>query len=540
MRETLVIADIAQRVVRGPVAEIGKPGAWRLAPYETREVQGTLLGCSVMAAPQPVTIRLGVKGCWRVWLGIPVFNEAQRIRVRLNGDRCCQGFETPLADYHHAVVHEMFFKDADLTGQDLVLECFWRPEPSAGALAWVRLEPLDKLPKAQKPEVAHPLAFTEDAYGLMYHPHQRADDLLEDYEYLPQDTALRIMLWNAVYGDVCNYPTKCGQYGWASTPGGDYMRPGELVVQRNFDLWKKNRWDAVQVARDYCRAREWEFHLGIRIQTFSQSYPEDETGSRFFHEHPECWCRDAQGRAITRMSFAHPAVRERFLGIVSELVDYGPDGLNLMLIRGLPLVLYEPVMVEGFEARHGVDPRTLDEKDPRWLDYQAEVINDLMRQVKARLKPGLRFSAIVPGRPDDLRRWGLDVRTWVAEGLVNDLYPMGQSFTDHEVHLDDPEKLDYAWFAALPGRDKIRLIPAVYPWRTFRNSLPLWKSIVRKFLESGADGYCVWDGAQKDWREYIDMGLSNPPARERPAPRAYPLTMVGGFRVDRYHPIEPF
>jgi hypothetical protein len=540
MRETVVIADLAQRVASGPVAEAGRPGAWRWAPYETKEVKGTLLGCSETAAPEPVTIRLGVRGCWRVWLGLAVFNDVQRLRVRLSGDRCCRSFETPPSDYHHAVVHEMHFKDAELTGQDLVLECFQRPEPKSGALAWVRLEPLEKLPAAARPEAAHPLAMTEDAYGLMWHPHERADDLVEDYECLPPDTALRIMLWNAVCGDICTYPTKQGQYGWPLRPEGGHARLGELVMERNYDLWQKNGWDAAQVARDYCRGRGWEFHLGIRIQTFFESYPDDEMGSRFFREHPECWCRDAQGRAITRMSYAHPAVRERFLGIIDELVKYGPDGVNLMLIRGLPLVLYEPVMVEGFQSRHGVDPRTLDEKDERWLDYQAEVITGLMRETKARLKPGMRFSAIVPGRPDDLRRWGLDVRTWVSEGLVNDLYPMGQSFTDHEVHRDDPEKLDYAWFDGLPGRQAIRLIPTVYPWRTFRDARPRWKSIVRKFLDSGADGYCVWDGAQHEWWEYIDLGLDKPPARERPEPRSYPLTMVGGFRVDRYHPIEPF
>ena len=89
------------------------------------------------------------------------------------------------------------------------------------------------------------------------------------------------------------------------------------------------------------------------------------------------------------MSFAHPLVRERFLGIVDELVAYGPEGLNLMMIRGLPAGdVYEPVMVEGFMAKHGVDPRSLAETDERWLDYQAGVITELMRAVKGRMKGG--------------------------------------------------------------------------------------------------------------------------------------------------------
>ena len=53
--------------------------------------------------------------------------------------------------------------------------------------------------------------------------------------------------------------------------------------------------------------------------------------------------------------------------------------------------------------------------------------------------------------------------------------------------------------------------------------------------------YCVCgDGAHHAWHEYIDMGLKTPAAREKVAGRMVPLTMLGGFRVDRYHPIEPF
>ena len=37
-------------------------------------------------------------------------------------------------------------------------------------------------PLSPRAEAAHPLALTEDAYGLLWQPHQRADDLLEDYD----------------------------------------------------------------------------------------------------------------------------------------------------------------------------------------------------------------------------------------------------------------------------------------------------------------------------------------------------------------------
>ena len=71
---------------------------------------------------------------------------------------CLTAMESPAADYHHAVVHEMFLKDADLTGAGFGAGGgFGNRSPRRGRLAWVRLEPIEKLPEVGAAEIEHPL-----------------------------------------------------------------------------------------------------------------------------------------------------------------------------------------------------------------------------------------------------------------------------------------------------------------------------------------------------------------------------------------------
>ena len=59
------------------------------------------------------------------------------------------------------------------------------------------------------------------------------------------------------------------------------------------------------------------------------------------------------------------------------------DGICLLYNRRMPLVEYEPPIVEGFKGQFGDDPRQLDAHDPHWLSYRAHVLTDFMREVRA-------------------------------------------------------------------------------------------------------------------------------------------------------------
>ena len=279
------------------------------------------------------------------------------------------------------------------------------------------------------------------------------------------------------------------------------------ALSTNLGIWKEKGWDSLQIVRDYARSRKWEFQVYIRMGAFKAPFPFDgQENSKFFNDHPQYHCLDRDGQRVVRLSYAYPEVQQYMLSLIRELANYDPDGICLCFVRGVPLVLYEPIMVEGFKQQYGIDPRKLKELDPRWLDYQSSVVTSFVKQAKESLKPNQRLSVIVPANELDCKRWGLDVAAWVREGIIDDLFPTGQHFDEQDIHRDDPDNLDFKYFANLPGRENIRLIPLLYAWSKFSSDFSAWEQLIYSFLDQGADAYAVWDAQARAFPKVKNLG----------------------------------
>jgi hypothetical protein len=538
--KAILISDLDKRVETRFIRD-GDPNLWSAIPYQAEGFSGVMLGYGEGTHPVPIPVKLGIHGSYRIWLGLYSFIHLSAIRVRLSGDLCCHTISPPqqIERISLPVLHEVCWKEADLTGQDLILEGAYKPDGHPGALAYIRLEPVEKVPASEEKQVRYPLTITNDGCGIFGEfPHARPEDLLESFERIPDGSCMRLLLWGCGNGDMCNYPTRVGTYlPYISEACLSYYRH---TSYSNRKLWKERGWNSLKLVRDYARNRGWEFQAYIRVEAFYAQYPFERIRSKFFLDHPEYHCLDREGQPVGRLSYAYPEVQEHILRLISEIADYDPDGVCLAFVRGVPLVLYEPIMVEEFRKKHGVDPRTLDELDARWLDYQAEVITPFLESVKAILKPHQRLSAIVPGNDWDCKRWGLDVASWIKAGIVDDLFPVGQRFTKEDVHVDSPESLDFQYFHQLKGREDKRVIPMLYPWNKFQDDYAGWRRCMFSFLDQGADGYAVWDGTSH-FNQIGDIGYEARNSEWVPpktAFRAVKLLTLDGYRFDRYHHFE--
>jgi len=537
-RREELITDIPSRVVAGPVGEAGKRGQWRFHAYRAREYSGKMVTCGFETNPDPLVIRLDVRGPYRIHLGLfKVFQGSRTVvRLRLSSDSCCRMVEvTPREHASDTAIYEIPWRDANLTNQELILEAEYNVP---GSLASIRLEPIPALTEPKSPDVAFPMAVTEDGHqAFVERPHRRPEDLYEALDRIPDNSCMRILLWCIAGADLCNYPTRVGTYDYGRSR--DPILPGYGVRDENMRLWRKNGWDSMQVMGDYARKRGWEFHVSMRMEAFSAHYPFDDVFfSEFFNAHPELRCRDEKGEIIGRLSYAHPEVQDHILAIAGEILAYEPDGFNAIFVRGMPLVLYEPIMVEGFQREYGLNALDLAEDDERWTAYKCNIITGFMRRLKSLLKPGQRLSALMP--PDKYRCYwgGLDVETWVGEGIIDDVYPVAHTYDEHDVHRFDDSALDLDYFLNLLGRERIRVIPVFSRW-----TKPGARQLIGAHLDNGADGYCLWDGASKRvLPDSLDLGYrERPPRVERGEEyRRVPLQRIGDFRIDRYHPWEVF
>lgn len=163
-----------------------------------------------------------------------------------------------------------------------------------------------------------------------------------------------------------------------------------------------------------------DYNLGWMGEGFAKMY-----NSRFWWENPHLRIKDRRGNPKIHLSYAYPEVRKWKLSILRELMNYDLDGLNLDFVRHPPFFGYDDPLVEGFKKDYGQSPPNLAEDD-RWLRHRAAVMTDFLRQVRHKLDKlekgrgkRLEISARVDHR--HYLHHGLDIETWIREGLLNKL-----------------------------------------------------------------------------------------------------------------------
>ena len=295
---------------------------WKAMPYVSEEGAGVMLGEGGGPSPKPITIRLGAKGTYRVFLGLYGGYNAHGLRVQLTNDKASVNLPIKVTGNRSIVISETFWKEADLTGQDLILPGS-SGSPAPGALAYVRLEAVPE------PKDSYPMMITNDGHGIFFGPEpSKPEDLLESFEKLPDGNCMRMLFWGNGCADNCNYPTKVGQY--YPSAGRPLAWQGDFT--RNMGVWKAKGWDSLQVMRDYTRKRNWEFQVYIRMEAFRAPFPFDvQENSKFFADHPEYHCLDRNGDRVCRLSYAYPEVQDYMLRLIGEIAGYKPDGVCFVL-----------------------------------------------------------------------------------------------------------------------------------------------------------------------------------------------------------------
>ena len=157
--------------------------------------------------------------------------------------------------------------------------------------------------------------------------------------------------------------------------------------------------------------------------------------SQWFREHPE-WRRYSKtGKPSgSTVSYYFPEVRKERVDILVEVAEKSPDGLVIGACRQVPMLGYHPKMVAAYQEKTGIDPTNIDatqrEQYLDWIRWRADFFTEVLRELKQRLAP-IRETRNQPipviGRIPSKGLFynlaqGLDVQTWLREGLVDQLY----------------------------------------------------------------------------------------------------------------------
>ena len=481
-----------------------KMGHWKVTPYELQDgTSGKLVYASVEAGAPVLKLPLNAKGWHAIFIGMYCSALPPSLAwLKLDGDAAPVPRVLKGADDNGNSLADVFFKVADLKGQNLYIGQKNTGYTAACGIAYVKLIPLtDEEVAGFRADLSEPshrkLAATCDGYSFIHDRRPTTkEELLSEVEVFRHtdfDTLLLHAIWG---GDKVTYPSKYGTIPGLEMEG--HAVPGHrYFVEAMRELARKNI-NPVKVLIDGAHDIGMKVHVGVRPAGWNYGEVLSEFWvTPFWRQHPEWRCIDRDGSHTTRMSWTFPDVRQHVIGGLQEAVSFGADGAHLVFCRGVPVVLYEQPFLEMFQKEYGLDPRKLDEEtDPRIRKTWAKVVTTFMREARAMLDKEqkrrgggkhLELSAMVFGNEYDNMLYGLDVRQWVAEGLIDEI------FTDKAGHgakkrFDDINfYLEVCRPKGIPFRPTYTTLPPGYN-NTLGEAL--------SWYDKGVNGFAFWDAGQ--------------------------------------------
>jgi len=543
-----VITDMGLCAPSKSLSSKAEKGCWQIIDYETGSMKGRMLWASEEAEAAPLAIPLNTNGWHAIFVGLATSSSIfeSHALLRLSSDRAYVQ-----RTFVGGAINEVFFKAADLSGQSLHISQESGGRGRSCGIAFVKLVPLTPeevaAVKADRQDTSsRKLAATCDGYSYIWTRRPTSVEALlqevEQYRHTDFDTLI-LQMGGA---DLVNYPSKVGNMlGQNLTV---FPRRGDRFYAEAIRELARQNINPTEVLIEGAQNAGLKVHVGIRMGAWT-STPPYIFNSHFYHEHPEWRCVDRDGAPVARMSLAVPQVRLHLVELLREAVRFGADGASLLYNREVPVVLFEKPFCELFKQRYDGDALSLPEDDKRILQLRAELVTTFMREVRAMLDAEgqrradgrrLVLSAFLLADEADNMQFGLNLRDWVAQGLVDEIFP----YVNPSRAIYRARQYDMKFYTEVCGPRNVRVRP------TFKaGKLTDLETLMKHSLElydSGADGITAWDvgclfektelwpGVSRLGHvEELHMSTEAPP----PAPVFYKFQSIGGLVVNgRYHP----
>lgn len=511
-RDAIVISDMSKVTPSSALsADIRRKRQWKVLEYETKDgLKGKCIASLPDTGAPDVTLPLNVKGWYAIYVGLGgmgrfAFGQESEARLKLTNDVTYQHRRYTGA---RDDIDEVFFKAADLTGQNLHIaqmrmkaKMDLRPDvnPRHTVVMYVKLVPLtdaevDWIKKDRQDPSKKKLIATLDAFSWIHQNFPTTkEEFLEDFEHY-RDSDFGTLSWQIIGGGLVNYRSKYGTIPGelSEVPA----RTGDGYVTQSIKQFIERGEDHTKLAVAAARSMNKKVFIGFRAQAF-QATPafEDYFTSKFYRDHPEYRAYDRDGTPAMRLSYAVPEVREHIYNILREVVAYQPDGIEIIYFRGLPLMLWEDAFSNRFKEKYGADAKQVPENDPRLYELRGEIMTGFMRDVRKLLddaqkqqgrKQRYELMASVVHTENDNKKYGLDVERWVKEGLIDKISIFPAAF-----HTDTSKPVDMAWFKRITEGTKIEVYPLMIGWRM--SSYDEAIANARDYYAKGAAGLLFWD-----------------------------------------------
>lgn len=456
-RNDVVLSDFGMLCSpAGALSSVRTATQWELMPYETTDgYQGSMLVSLKGGTPPPVTVSPELSGWYAIFVCIGAYANwgavNSHINLRLTRDGAPSNFSPACGGQD--MLEESFWKCADMTGQSVTISKFGGEPLEDAILAWLRFVPLTEEEAARYQyettrKDTKVIYATHDMHGMVGHycPEDPKDwcCILENY----RDSDVRCVSLENIF--IFNGEIQPGQDP-STYP---FFRAGDRLIQQRLSRYYTD--ELMATLFDYGHKMGLEMYYSLRMGFWGIEFPFDQFyfDVKFVKEHPQLRCRNRDGEMIHRMSYVYPEVQDYMLDQFSHMAESDCDGVEMLLNRGAPFVLFEPPFVEAFRKKYGVDPCLLPLEDPRVQSMHCEIMTGFVRRLRERLdreraeRGQKRIKIIARGLlnlSDNLVQ-GIDLEEWAREGLIDAVisYPvqLRENLTGDVWQEEHPDLLD--------------------------------------------------------------------------------------------------
>lgn len=519
-------------------------GTWQKVPYETTTFSGNMLLANPGQQAPEIRVPLPVTGRYSVGIGLPE-NYADKLLLKLERHnytgRLMHG-DVALMDKNW--IQEVWWQDLDLEEGDALLIKQDAAMRKRSGIAYIRLYP------APPPTAAEVPFFTTADGSLGNNGAIDLDEMMtEELQFEP--THISAICHGTDICGLAEYKTKLPGHRYPfeyhrqeAILGDEYYPWGLEQAQKYEDAGRCPLRDSVAAAHAIGRPL-YAYHRMAQTRIYA---PMRMWSNPLYDEHPKWHCTDFDGVRISRMSVAFPEVRRFFLDHFRETIEYGADGVCLVLVRGWPLILFEQPVAEEFTRRTGKQMHDVAPDDPDLLQVRTDFVTGFIREIRQTVDAAapdrkLKVVALPLATPEINRFFAMDCEVWAREGLVDIFCPYPYGYTATPTAIDVPawaETVKDTNTQVLPILNRMTYEPAGIV------EMPLtFVDRAHKWLAEGAHGFSYWDMdafQQSPVPRRIAYNIASAEGRRRlreifeAGPIRHQFLSIDGLRVDRYHP----
>lgn len=411
------------------LSDKGMRDKWRVIPYRTGQIRGTLLSALNESFPEDVSFDPQLTGWYKIYVCLPTYGD-QEVNIKLTQD---EGFFElcPLKKegLTFTRLEESFWRYAKMDGQSVILSrkpCspLW---PKTSLLAWLRFvemteEEVAALMAERAQQETHNLYLTDDIHNRIYEGNLDAPGYWDGVVCAYEDSDIEWLSMERVTSFISGHCPDDNVEDFAFPRGGDR----NLQQQRHKFDSRKVLGELVKKGHD----RGIKMSLSLRMGAWGIGFPFDQCYFDYpdYLAKPEYNCVLREGVPAAAWSYAYEEVQQCVIGMLLEMAESGCDAVTLIAHRGLPYVLFEKPVVDRFRALYGEDPYDLPLEEPRLNALHCEIMTEFFRKAR---------KALDEAHPDrhvqihlrslysvyDNKYIGLDTEKLMAEGLIDAVIP---------------------------------------------------------------------------------------------------------------------